>query len=263
MDVLSLICMLAYGMASGLYLLLHVGLPARAGRFARAALAAGWVIEALDIGLRCLRGAHPASSTAEALAFIAWMVAGGYLAASIRYRLDAAGAFAVPAALVLLLVARVVPPDGGAAAPEGSLGTVHIFLATVGVATFALASVLAVVYLLQERRLKRKDFHMGQGTTPLDTLDRLAGRCVSFGFPVFTLAILTGALWVARLGLLRNGVAARPEYVLAVASWIAFGVLLMARVGAGWQGRRAAWLTLGGFAGAMLVVVAYFLRHAT
>ena len=55
--------------------------------------------------------------------------------------------------------------------------------------------------------------------------------------------------------------AARPEYLLALATWVAFGILLIARLGAGWQGRRAAWLTVGGFGGAMLVLVVYFLRH--
>ena len=70
------------------------------------------------------------------------------------------------------------------------------------------------------------------------------------------------AIWVARLGLLRQAAAVRPEYIFALATWAAFGVLLIARVGAGWRGRRAAWLTLGGFGGAMLVLLAYFLRHA-
>ncbi len=263
MDSLALAHILAYAAAAALYLGVHIGLGARAAKAARVALAAGFALQAIDIGMRCLRGAHPASSISEAAAFIAWLVAGGFFIASIRYRLDAAGAFAVPVALVPLLLARVVP-SGTVSASEGSLGTAHIFLATLGVATFALAAVLAIVYLLQERRLKRKQFdRFDQATTPLFTLDRLAGRCVSFGFAVFTLAILTGALWVARLGLLRNGGAVRPEYILAIASWVAFGVLVVARVGGGWQGRRAAWLTLGGFSGTALVVVAYFLRHAT
>src|SRR4029078_8961103 len=84
---------------------------------------------------------------------------------------------------------------------------------------------------------------MGRGT-PLDTLDRLALRCVSIGFPVFTIAIVTGAMWVARLGVLQRPEVFRPEYLFAVATWMAFGILLIARVGAGWRGRRAAWLTL-------------------
>jgi ABC-type uncharacterized transport system permease subunit len=49
---------------------------------------------------------------------------------------------------------------------------------------------------------------------------------------------------------------------VAVASWAGFGALLVARVGAGWRGRRAAWLTLGGFSGALLVLLVYVLRHA-
>ena len=145
----------------------------------------------------------------------------------------------------------------------GSLGQVHILLAVIGVAVFALAAVLALLYLFEDRQLKRKQFErmMGRGT-PLETLDRLALRCVSVGFPVFTVAIVTGAIWVARLGLVRHAAALRPEYIFALATWAAFGVLLIARVGAGWRGRRAAWLTLGGFGGAMLVLLTYFLRHA-
>jgi ABC-type uncharacterized transport system permease subunit len=47
-----------------------------------------------------------------------------------------------------------------------------------------------------------------------------------------------------------------------MAAWVAFGVLLVARLGAGWQGRRAAWLTLGGFGGTLLVLLAYIVRYA-
>jgi ABC-type uncharacterized transport system permease subunit len=68
-------------------------------------------------------------------------------------------------------------------------------------------------------------------------------------------------VWVARLGVLQHG-AVRPEYLAAVASWVAFGTLLVARAGAGWQGRRAAWLTVGGFSGVLLVVLGYLLRAA-
>ena len=62
------------------------------------------------------------------------------------------------------------------------------------------------------------------------TADRLAARCVTIGFPIFTLALVLGAIVLARTGIVQRGVV-RPEYVLAVASWLAFGVLLVARVG--------------------------------
>jgi ABC-type uncharacterized transport system permease subunit len=229
---------------------------------ARGVLAVGVALHFADIGMRCVRGINPVSSTPEAISLVSFLIAAGYLLASFRYRLAAAGAFAVPAALAALVLARVVPAE--ADAPHmGSLGRVHILLAAVGVAVFALAAVLALLYLFEDRQLKRKRFDrvVGRGT-PLETLDRLALRCVSIGFPIFTIAIVTGAIWIARLGLLRQAFTLRPEYALAVVTWAAFGVLLIARLGAGWRGRRAAWLTLGGFGGAMLVLAAYFLRHA-
>lgn len=262
MDTLAATYIVAYAVATAGYLAFHVGGGERAGRFGRWALLIGWFVQLADIGVRCFRGQHPAASTAEAMAFMGWIVAGGFLVGSLRYRLAAAGAFAVPVALVLLVLARVVP--AGAAAPSTltGLGITHIILATVGVAVFAIAAILAALYLWQERQLKHRHFGlMKVGSAPLDTLDRLAATCVKFGFPVFTLAIVTGALWIAHLGLLRSG-RVRPEYALAVASWVAFGVLLLARALGGWQGRRAAWLTVGGFSGAVLVLVGYMLRYA-
>jgi ABC-type uncharacterized transport system permease subunit len=263
-ELWALSYILLYALAAAFYLGMHAGLGERAARLGRALLLAGWSFQLVDIGLRCFRLQHPLSSTGEAMAFTAWMVASGFLAATVRYRLHAAGAFAVPVVLVLLVLARGVPADASTTALGSPLGTTHIFLATVGVATFALAAVLAVVYLLQERRLKRKRFDLlrQRAAAPLDTLDRLVAGCISFGFPVFTLTIVTGALWLARLGLLQGASALRPEYLLTVVSWMALGVLLLARLGAGWRGRRAAWLTLGGFSAALLVLVGYFLRHA-
>jgi ABC-type uncharacterized transport system permease subunit len=261
-DALTVGYLVAYAAATALYLGCHLGGGERAARAGRVTLAFGWAVQLVDIGARCFRAQHPASSTAEAMAFVAWAILGGFLVATWRYRLHAAGAFAVPAALALLLLARVVP-QGDARAPAGTLGTTHVILATVGVATFALAAVLAGLYLVQERQLKRHRLdRLRERGAPLETIDRLAARCVSFGFPVFTLALLTGAIWVARLGTLSRGGTVHPEYALAVASWLAFGVLLVARFGAGWQGRRAAWLTLGGFSGAVLVLAGYFVRSA-
>jgi ABC-type uncharacterized transport system permease subunit len=141
------------------------------------------------------------------MVFIAWLVPPGFLLATFRYRLQAAGAVR-GAGGAGAAAARARRPRRAAAPPLTSpLATVHILLATVGVATFALAAVLAVVYLLQERRLKGKrlDQLLKTDTAPLDTLDRLAAACVSFGFPVFTLTIVTGAAWIAKLGLLRTG----------------------------------------------------------
>lgn len=267
MDALTLLALLGYAASTALYLAVHLGGGESAARLGRGALAVACLLELANVGLRCFRMQHPLSSTAEATAFVAWLLSSGFFLGSLRYRLEAAGAFAVPSALVLLLLARVLPAEGLGPGVSTPLGTTHVLLATLGLAAFALASALAVLYLVQERRLKGRHFNPRERRPPLETLDRLAARCVSFGFPVLTLTILTGALWVARLGLLQGAdpgegrSALRPEYLLSVASWLAFAALLLARVVAGWQGRRTAWLTLGGFAGSLLVLVGYVFRH--
>jgi ABC-type uncharacterized transport system permease subunit len=251
----------AYAIASVLYLAHLIRLHKSVENAARILLGIGVVLHLADIGVRCYERITPVASTVEAMSFVSFLVAAGFLLASLRYRLAAAGAFAVPASLALLVLARIAPSPP--ATPQmGSLGQAHILLATLGVAVFAFAAVLALLYLFQDRQLKRKKFQrvMEKGT-PLDTLDRLAHRCVSIGFPVFTLAIVTGALWVARLGIVHHPEDLRPEYLFAVGAWVAFAILLVARIGAGWRGRRAAWLTLGGFGGTALVIGAYFLRY--
>jgi ABC-type uncharacterized transport system permease subunit len=206
---------LSYALASALYLGYLLGNRAGAARAGRMALALGVALHLGDIGWRCVLAQHPLSSTPEAISFIAFLIAAGYLASTFKYRLAAAGAFAVPAALVLLVLARVVPGDADTPA-MGTLGRAHIFLATVGVAVFTLAAVLAAVYLLLDHQLKHKQFGRltGKGT-PLETLDRLAARCVSVGFPIFTVALVTGAIWIARLGGVRNLVGRAPRRRLA------------------------------------------------
>ena len=261
MAILTTVQILAYVIASALYLGYLFTARGPGTRVARAALAVGVGAQLVDIGVRCFARQNPVSSTPEAVAFVAFLIASATLLAGFRYKLTAAGAFSVPGSLMLLMLARVVPAE--ADAPRmGSLGRIHVFLATLGVAVFALAAVLAVLYLVEEWRLRHKRFDRVGREAPLATLDRLALRCVSVGFPVFTVALVTGAIWIARLGGVASSEAHRPEYLIAVAAWLAFGVLLVARVGAGWRGRRAAWLTLGGFGGTLVVLLFYVLRYA-
>ena len=240
-----------YAIASALYLGYLLGFRERSAQLGRLVLALGVLLHFADIGARCIHRQNPVSSTPEAMAFVAFLIAAGFLAASFRYRLAAAGAFAVPAVLALLVLARVVPPEPGTPA-MGTLGRTHIFLATVGVAVFTLAAVLAVMYLIEDRQLKRKRFGelIDRGAASLETLDRLARalRVVRFS-DLHGGAGDRRALDRAPRPALGHRWPCGPEYLLAVATWVAFGVLLVARVGAGWRGRRAAWLTLGGSAG--------------
>jgi ABC-type uncharacterized transport system permease subunit len=254
-----------YAVACGLYLsqLVATGTPpaqARLERAARAVLAAAFLSHAVDIGALCVRGTHPFINAREALSFIAWATVGAYLATSLRYALPLAGALIVPVTLVLEAAARLGPAADEPGHAATLLARLHIGLATAGIAAFAVAAGGAAVYLVAEGQLKRHARTLGAALPPLETLDRLNRRCIQLGFPLFTVAMVTGALWLMRLP---GGGAHRllqPQYALATIAWVLYAVLIGARVVAGWRGRRAALVTLGGFGASLGVLLVYYVR---
>jgi ABC-type uncharacterized transport system permease subunit len=231
-------------------------------RLRTAALAlcvAAALAHATDIGWRGTMNVHPAQSVREALGFLAFMLSAGYLLACLRYRLSLAGVAIVPVVLGLLLVARLTPA-GEDSLGLTALGRVHITLATLGVAIFALASALSVIYLVEDRTLKKKRFDtlsFRDKGAPLEALDQNVHRLVWVGFPVFTVALVLGLVWGTRRG---EGFD-RPEYPLAFITWVAFAALLITRTAYGWRGRRSARLTLVGFGAALLVLLVYLARR--
>src|SRR5262249_32845960 len=251
---------LLYFLACILYLSFLVTPYDRVASAARIALLLGLIAHTIDIGARCVHGIHPVATTQEALSFGAWLLVGAHLLISVRYRSVVVGAFVAPVALVGMVLARLTTSAPGAA-PTGltALGRIHITLAMVGVALFTLAAGVAALYLLSESQIRAKKIGiLQQRGLPLATLDALGHRFITLGFPIFTIALVTGALWVAQLHL--PGGALRPEYSISMITWLAFAVLLVARVAAGWQGRRAAWVTLAGFGGALTGLGIYLLR---
>ena len=245
-----------YAVACALYLAHLMAGSQGLARAARGALAAAFASQALDIAWLGMHGLHPATNAREALSFASWLICGAYLLASVRFRIPVVGALVVPVTMVLDLAARL-SPSHEAQHGVSTLGAVHITLATAGVALFAVAAGGAVIYLVEERALKAHRagalFKKGPALETLDTLNR---RCIVFGFPLFTVAVITGAVWGVQL----HDKLFTPQYSIAVAAWIMYAILLVARVTAGWRGRRAAIMTLGGFATSLTVLLIYFVR---
>ena len=206
-------------------------------------------------------GLHPVVNAREAVFFFSWLMCGAYLLTTLRFDIPVLGALVVPVTMVLDVAGRLTPTHEAQRAGT-LLASVHITLASAGVALFAVAAGGAVLYLISERNLKR---HNKPGRArvsvrwrglPLETLDRINRACIVLGFPLFTVAVVTGAVWVMRLGL---GLWT-PQYALAAVTWLLMGGLLVARVTAGWRGRKAALVTLAGFGTAMAVLLIYLLR---
>jgi ABC-type uncharacterized transport system permease subunit len=247
-----------YAVSCALYLAHIMTDATQLARVARLALAAAFVSQAVDIGWLCAHGMHPLLNASEALSFASWLICGAYLLVSLRSYVPVVGALVVPVTMVLDAAARLSPSRESPQQHLSLLGAVHITLATGGLALFAVAAGGAVICLLEERNLKK---HRGGGRlfkrgAALETLDTLNRRCVDFGFTLYTVAVILGAIWSRQL----NNSIFTPQYTIATAAWIMFAVLLVARVTSGLRGRRAAILTLGGFATSLTVLLIYFVR---
>lgn len=262
MPMLFYVTLALYGAASALALLRL----ARRGRAltvaGRAVLAAGLLAQTLTTGALCLRGLHPLRDAVGALHLTTWLLVAAYLAMTLAWRIDVLGLLVGPLAVVLLGSSRLAPR--GAPAPFAPLwlsvlGKAHLTLVACGVAAFALAGAVAGVYLVQERALRHNRLGaLYRRTPPLATLDRLGRRLIAVGFPIFTLALVSGVLWVAQLRAIHG---LRFEHMLAAAVWVMFAALLVARSTTGISERRAAVLTLIGFGVTVLVLLIYLARR--
>jgi cytochrome c-type biogenesis protein CcsB len=88
---------------------------------------------------------------------------------------------------------------------------------------------------------------------PAARLDALAYRTIAFGFPIWTFAIMAGAIWAEEAWGRYWGW--DPKETGSFFTWVVYAAYLHARSTRGWRGRRAAWI--GVFAFVCLMVTYY------
>ncbi|HYB98028.1 MAG TPA: cytochrome c biogenesis protein CcsA [Candidatus Limnocylindrales bacterium] len=224
--------------------------PEAAGtRLAPWLLAAGFAMHTFDL-LRAFMvgGAPPVASFAGGFSFFAWLLVGLYLALQSRLPLAAAGALVAPLAFIAVLGDALVGASD-AALPQGLRSPwlpVHVTLAFLGNAVFALAFAVSAIYLLQENLLKtHRSGALIRRLPALERLDRLNHVFLLWGFPLLTLGIVTGGIW--SMNAWGHFWSWEPREVLAVLTWILYAGLLQLRMLGDLRGRRAAHWTIAAF----------------
>lgn len=233
----------AYGAAAVVYLLYLVRPWRVVPLLGRSLMGTGLVLHAVGLALLFAgQGGRPVGM-AQAFSSMALLLVAIYLGLDLRYRVPVLGAFLTPLALLVLVPGLILGTDGVAEGLRGPLLPVHVTVALLGVAAFTVAAGVGGVYLLMERQVKEKHFGLLFARLPsLQLLDDLNRRLVSWGFIALSVTVVTGALFAG------SAFWSGPKQIATVVAWLAFAVLLNARAFAGWQGRRAAVLTMAGFA---------------
>jgi ABC-type transport system involved in cytochrome c biogenesis permease subunit len=140
---------------------------------------------------------------------------------------------------------------------------VHVVPSLLGLAALVLNFAGAVMYLLQERQLKRRRAGAMYYRLPsLETLDRLTYRALTLGFPFLTAGLILGLLWARSAW--GSVFALDPFSLLSFAMWVVYAATLSGRVIGAWRGRRAAYFAVAGFCAFLLTLGAGILfrgRH--
>jgi len=190
----------------------------------------------------------------DAMAFFAWALVLVFLLVEYRFRIHVLGSFVLPLALISMLSGAVLPTEMHS--PDTTMHRawvyMHTALALLGAVAFAIAFLVGVMYLIQERLLKSKQLNnLYYKLPPLDLLDELNQKAVILGFGLLTMGIIIGA-WGA--GYVSEWIW-DPREIFSLAIWLFYLVVLHGRITVGWRAKKAAYLAIIGFIGVIFSFV--------
>jgi cytochrome c-type biogenesis protein CcsB len=248
-DFFLYLTLIAYFGATGLWLAYFLAQRESYYRAGVWVMAGGLVVHSLAIAVQAWScGCLPAASFGEALLLFDWALVAAFLLLIWRFPIKVLGALVAPLAALMVCGALILPQPHGAVSPllKGFWLTVHITLTFLGYAALALACLGGILYLIQERQIKGKQFGFFYRRLPsLSQLDRLNYWCLTIGFPLLTGGIIFGSLYAQHtMGRFWSW---DPKEILTLIAWLIYAVLLHERLAVGWRGRRAALLAIGGF----------------
>jgi cytochrome c-type biogenesis protein CcsB len=242
------------------------GSPSRAGRFALALTGCGWLVHVLSLLTRGFAADRvPWGNMYEFSSAVALVAVTGFLVLVARGRVERSlGAFVMlPVVLYLGLAATLLYTAAGPLVPalNSYWIKIHVAAAITASGAFLLSGVVAVLYLLKsrydEKQLSGAEIRfpvsLGAQLPPAPVLDRVSYSVIAFAFPVWTFAVIAGAIWAeAAWGRYWGW---DPKETWSFITWVLYAGYLHARSTAGWKGRKAAWVAV---AAAVALIIDYY-----
>lgn len=183
-----------------------------------------------------------------------------YLFARRKFKVNALGIIVAPVGLMVTLGTFFLGTSADTSSLPIAFTGFHVFANLVGVALFLLACGAAIMYLIQERRLKKKKLLLGKKSNlpALDSLDKAIHRFLILGFPLLTVGVASGTVWARELELGSPDMVLRT--IVGYGTWLLIAAILILRGAAGWRGRRAAYGAVAGFICEVVMLSFYLLR---
>ena len=190
-------------------------------------------------------GQFPVSDIFQTMSFCAWVITVAFLAIYYRYKAGSLSIFIFPLVFLMTLVGALRSSVSAWSNPaiRNTWLVVHIVFVLLGYAALLFTAAAAVVYLIQERQLKRKSLSpVYRALPPLGTLDELISRSLGMGFACITVGIVIASVGASiEFGTRWIG---DSSIVMSFITWAVYLALVFLRVSAGWRGRKTAILAI-------------------
>ncbi|MBU0729083.1 MAG: c-type cytochrome biogenesis protein CcsB [Proteobacteria bacterium] len=256
MNLLFSATFLCYILATAAYVVFFFSQNKKIRLGARSIFFVAGVLHFIYLIVRYVAAGHtPLTSNHEAVSFFALTITWAFLSFRWRHQVKNFGTFVSPVVTLLMLVAvlsskhiKELPP-----ALQSNWLPVHASIALMAYGFLALAFCGGIMYLLQEREIKKKSFGLFYSRLPsLDALDSLNHHCLAIGFPLMTLGIITGSIWARQAwGTYWQW---DPKETWSLITWFIYAALLHQRLTVGWRGKRAAIMSIIGFSAVLFTL---------
>jgi cytochrome c-type biogenesis protein CcsB len=238
-----------YGCATVAYLACLARTSPILTRWATNLLAAGFAAHLLStIHLANKMKYLPLTNMQESLSFFSLTIIGAFIFFERKYKVTTLGSFIVPLALMMLIASSSLHEQARQLSPvlQSNWFWFHALLAFCSYACFTIAAGVGVMYLIQRYFLKKKQFGaLFQKLPSLETMDEISYRCLTFGFPLLTIAIISGSIWSEKA--VGSYWVWDRKQTWSLVIWLIYAALLHGRLTIGWRGKRAAILSIIGF----------------
>ncbi|WP_218969815.1 c-type cytochrome biogenesis protein CcsB [Thermodesulfatator atlanticus] len=210
----------------------------------------GFSFHTLSIISRWIEAGHPPlTNLFEATSFLSWAIVLAYLIIEKRLKqVRILGSVITPIAALLMLYSSLCPKEIFPLPPvlRSYWLPIHAAISLISYGFFILAAASGLLYLIQERQIKKKKLGGWFKRLPsLEVLDRVNEISLKIGFPLLTVGIITGAAWAEKAW--GDYWSWDPKETWSLIMWLIYAALLHERLAVGWRGRKAAWLSLIGF----------------
>lgn len=211
----------------------------RPTRVSMVIMGAGFVLQCLFLShLGQLRGRCPITNGFDILIFVSWATVLFYFLLGPPFRVSLLGTFTAPLVFLfqcgaLALSFRAGVGESGHPAGLDPWFETHKAVALLAYGAFALACVAGVMYLVQDRQLKRKTLStLFYNLPPINSLGRTIFRLLLIGLILLTVGIVSAFLMEEKPGPWHLG--------MTLSVWVLYAAVLLLQVTRGMSPRRMA-----------------------